>query len=237
MQTGLSEQQEMVLIVPSKEETFRKIYLTRSKSAWITIEWLSEELIAYTAKHYEKLFQLHPVERGKVIMYGHETQSSRWHKSYLNTPVRTEVYENRSYMYSGKDPSTDTVLPELFQPYLDFSNKNQPKNSYNQVIVNWYLNGNDFIAAHSDCQLNMKPNAGIALISLYEKEEDFRELRFTPKKNSSLENDFIYDHLSISALNGSIITMYGDTQNKFRHKVPKSAHINTSRISITLRKF
>jgi|GEM_PF-5996298 len=237
MQTGLSEQQEMVLIVPSKEETFRKIYLTRSKSAWITIEWLSEELIEYTRNQFQKLFELRPIERGTVILYDQETPSSRWHRSYLNTPSFNANYENRSYMYSGKDPSDDTSLPELFQPYLDFSNKEKCEDPYNQVIINWYLDGNDYIAAHSDCQMHMKPNAGISIITLCEEEKDFRELLFTPKKNGLTENDFIYNRLKISALNGSIITMYGDTQHKFRHKVPKAAHIKTSRISITLRKF
>jgi hypothetical protein len=62
-------------------------------------------------------------------------------------------------------------------------------------------------------------------------------LQFKPKKRCLVENDFIYNNLKISALNGSIITMHGDTQAKFRHKVPKSLHINTSRISITLRTF
>lgn len=229
--------EDILVVVPSKDQAFRKIYLTKSKSAWLTIEWLSEELIEYTKDQYQKLFQLRPIERGKVVIHDQETQSSRWHRSYLNTPLHNANYENRSYMYSGKDPSDDASLPELFQPYLDFSNKEKCEDEYNQVIINWYLNGNDYIAAHSDCQMHMKPNAGIALITLCEKEEDFRELQFTPKKTSLTENDFIYNRLKISALNGSIITMYGDTQNKFRHKVPKSAHINTSRISITLRKF
>jgi alkylated DNA repair dioxygenase AlkB len=235
--TKVSSQEDTLLVVPSKDQAFRKIYLTKNKSAWLTIEWLSEELIEYTRNQYQKLFQLRPIERGKVVMYDQETQSSRWHRSYLNTPLYHLDYENRSYMYSGKDPSDNVSLPELFQPYLDFSNKEKCEDEYNQVIINWYLNGNDYIAAHSDCQMNMKPNAGIAIITLCEKEEDFRELCFTPKKTGLTENDFIYNRLKISALNGSIITMYGDTQNKFRHKVPKAVHIGTSRISITLRKF
>jgi alkylated DNA repair dioxygenase AlkB len=233
----VSSHENTLLIVPSKDQAFKKIYLTKNKSAWLTITWLSKELIEYTKKQYPKLLQLRPIERGKVVLYNEEIQSSRWHRSYLKTPTRSDAHQSRSYMYSGKDPYDDTSLPELFQPYLDFSNKGNPKDEYNQVIVNWYLDGNDFIAAHSDCQMNMKPNAGIAIISLCEKEEDFRELQFKPKKNCVAENDFIYRDLKISALNGSIITMYGDTQNKFRHKVPKSLHIKTSRISITLRKF
>jgi hypothetical protein len=83
----------------------------------------------------------------------------------------------------------------------------------------------------------MKPNASIAILSLYEKEENYRILQFTPKKNADIDNDFIFQKLKIAALQGCIITMYGDTQQKFRHKIPKDIAINTSRISITCRKF
>jgi alkylated DNA repair dioxygenase AlkB len=141
-------------------------------------------------------------------------------------------------MYAGKNFTNDSMeLPILFQPYLVFINKNERNGKYNQVIVNWYLNGQDYIAAHSDCQIGMKPNAEISIITLCEQEEHLRELRFTPKKINGLENDAIYNHVKIATIHGSIITMHGDTQNKFRHKLPKALDIDTSRISITCRKF
>ena len=228
----------ILYVIPSKDSSHQTIYLTKSRSAWITIAWLSDELINYSQNQYQSLFDLHPTERGKVVMYDEEVQSSRWHKSYMYTPMRNAIHAKKSYMYSGKNLEVDDLsLPNLFQPFLDFMNKTERNDQYNQVIVNWYLNGQDYIAAHSDCQIDMKPNAEISIITLCEKEEHFRELRFTPKKINGTENDAIYNHVKIATINGSIITMHGDTQIKFRHKIPKALDINTSRISITCRKF
>lgn len=238
MITEIEKQDTILYVIPSKDTSYQTIYLTKSKSAWITITWLSDELINYSQNQYQSLFNLHPIERGKVVMYDEEVQSSRWHKSYLHTPMRNLIHAKKSYMYAGKNLEDDDFsLPNLFQPFLDFINKTERNDQYNQVIVNWYLNGQDYIAAHSDCQIDMKPNAEISIITLCEKEEHFRELRFTPKKINGTENDAIYNHVKIATINGSIITMHGDTQIKFRHKIPKALDIDTSRISITCRKF
>lgn len=234
----IAKDDTIVYVIPSKDTSCQTIYLTKSKSAWITITWLSDELINYSQNQYQSLFNLHPNERGKVVLHEDEVQSSRWHKSYLNTPIRKAIHAKKSYMYAGKELiDNDLSLPNLFQPFLNFINKTERIDQYNQVIVNWYLNGQDYIAAHSDCQIDMKPNAGISIITLCEKEEHFRELRFTPKKINGTENDAIYNHVKIATIHGSIITMHGDTQSKFRHKIPKALNIDTSRISITFRKF
>lgn len=224
-------------ILPNRNVSQQTIYLTNSKSAWLTITWLPDILITYSKNNFQQLFALHPNERGKVILHDEEINSQRWHKSYLNTPAYSAIHHHKSYMYAGKDANIDNSLPALFQPYLDEINKDEHDDKYNQVIVNWYANGNDYIAAHSDCQLFMKPNASIAILSLYENDEDYRILQFTPKRNADIDNDFIFQKLKIAALQGCIITMYGDTQQKFRHKIPKDIAINTSRISITCRKF
>lgn len=224
-------------IFPTREKKYHKFYLTKSKSAWITIEWISDKLISSTKKQYKNLFNLRPLDRGKVIMFDKETPSQRWHKSYLKTPLRKSIHEKRSYMYSGKEFDGEATLPILFQPYLDELNKNENVDFFNQVIINWYLNGNDFIAAHSDCQLEMKPNASISILTLNENDDDFRELKFISKKTNADNDDSIYNQVKIAALDGCIITMHGDLQQKFRHKISKNLFIKTSRISMTFRKF
>lgn len=224
-------------IIPNKNKQQEIINLTKSKSAWLSVTWLSEELLKYAKENFDNLYNLKPIERGKVVLYDDEVNTQRWYKSYLQTPLRGEIHTNRSYMYAGKEQYENIELPSLFQPFLDALNKHENEDKYNQVIVNWYANGNDYIAAHSDCQLYMKPDAGIAILSLYENENDYRILQFTPKKNADIDNDFIYPSLKIAAINGSIITMHGDTQQKFRHSLPKDFNITTARISITCRKF
>jgi alkylated DNA repair dioxygenase AlkB len=224
-------------IVPDRNKQHQIIYLTKSKSAWICISWISDVLIYFTKTHYQQLFNLRPAERGKVILYDNEVETYRWNKSYLKTPLYNDVHLKRSYMYAGKDFNNEASLPALFQPFLDFINQEENHDKYNQMIANWYADGNDFIAAHSDCEINMKQDAGIAILTLCEEDNDARELRFTPKNTNENDNDFIYRQLKIKTLNGCIVTMHGDTQKKFRHKIPKALHIKSSRMSLTFRKF
>lgn len=234
------EQQKVVgntlYVMPSRQLKKQDIFLTKSKSAWITIEWLSAELQEYSDMHYQELFELHPAERGKVVMYGKEVNSPRWHRSYLQIPNQ-HITDKKSFMYSGRDFYQDLSLPSAFQVYLDFMNKGEATHKFNQMIVNWYADGNDFIAAHSDCQIGMKPNAGISVISLNEVAGHFREMRFTAKNLRDAENDYLHRHVKIAALQGTVITMHGDIQQKFRHKVPKAMGLQSSRISLTFRKF
>ncbi len=229
-------QGDVLWVYPFEGESFKKIYLTESKSAWITVEWLSEELIDYATTNYQELFELHPAERGKVMVLFKEVDSPRWHRSYLRTPERDNSVM-MSYMYSGKTPYKDTTLPIQFQPFLDYINEQEEGDNYNQVIANWYANGKDYTPAHSDCQVGMKPNTGIAIASLCEEEWSPRELRFTPKKLKGIPNDNLFRHVKVEMKHGSIITMYGDTQKKFRHSIIKNQAIKASRISLTFRKF
>ncbi len=228
---------EMLSISPSIKAKFTKIYLSESKSSWITIEWLSDGLIHYSSQYYQTLFDIHPSERGKIVMFNNEEFiSPRWHRSYLHQPVR-EPNQQRSYMYSGLEKFENLELPVPFQKFLNFLNDKGEISKYNQVIVNWYANGKDYIAAHSDCQNGIVPDTGITIITLCEDQRFPRELNITPKKLKNEVNDNLYSGVTIKLQHGCIITMHGETQNYFRHGVLKSLDNLTSRISLTFRKF
>ncbi len=227
---------EILNINPIKQTECTTIYLSKTKSSWLTIEWLSEELIMNAIKNYSELFNLHPKERGKVVMFNNEEcESPRWHRSYLYQPERSN--QKSSYMYSGIERFIDLSLPSPFQYFLDFLNKKELVNKYNQVIVNWYANGKDYIAPHSDCEKGMVPNTGIAIITLSENETFPRELVITPKRLKNEINDNLYSRVKIKLKQGCIVTMHGETQKYFRHGVPKALDNTTSRISLTFRKF
>lgn len=234
MDIGDGENNSLYLL-PKRTDGSQTIYLTESKSAWIVIDWIPVAHLAYCKSNYHRMFDLHPQEKGQVVMFGENVISPRWHRSYLNTPQR-DPGAKRSYMYSGTNPFQDMELPPDFQLFLDFINQAEQDFPYNQVIVNWYANGNDFIAAHSDCTVGMRNNASIAIVSLNEDEHAFRELKFTSKKVKAATNDSLFKHIKIAAVHGSIITMHGDIQQKFKHKIPKAESIKTSRISLTFRK-
>lgn len=228
---------EILYISPSINSKFNKIYLSESKSSWITIEWLSDELIHYSNQYYQTLFDIHPSERGKIVMFNNEEFiSPRWHRSYLHQPGR-EPNQQRSYMYSGLEKFENLELPVPLQKFLDFLNEKEKISKYNQVIVNWYADGKDYIAAHSDCQNGIVPDTGITIITLCEDQRFPRELNITPKKLKNAVNDNLYSGVTINLRHGCIITMHGETQNYFRHRVPQALDNLTSRMSLTFRKF
>ncbi len=227
---------EILHINPIKESAFTKIFLSKNKKSWITIEWLSEDLLSYPTNNYQNLFKIHSEQRGKIVMNNQEIESPRWYQCYLHQPKIDDTYK-KSYMYSGFEPFENLTLPAPFQKFLDFLNEKEITNKYNQVIINWYENGRDYIAPHSDCQHGMFPNEGIAIVTFCEDVNFPRELNITPKKLENEINDYLYKKLKINLEHGCIVTMHGDIQKKFRHSVPKQVDNATSRISLTFRKF
>jgi hypothetical protein len=227
------------------------IYLTENKSAWIQIDRLPDELSKKAEESYAQMFALHPTERGKVVVKGKELVSPRWHQSYLSTPAYDPVLAlHTSYMYCGKESTVQSVLPKEFQPYLDYINSDAMKHGeekYTQVIANWQQDGNDYTPFHADCTRMMPLGADIVMINFKgpvaeevsdnkKVVEDSRLFEIKPKRQFC--HDFLYSRVSIVTRHGTVVRMCGDTQNKFRHGVPKSAAsaATRSRISLTMRK-
>jgi alkylated DNA repair dioxygenase AlkB len=234
--TGFAGPADTLVIDPSKDPGCQRIDLTASQSAWLTIDWLPDELAAYAHQNYPALFALHPTERGKVVMLHEEVESPRWHRSYLHLPARG-ISGDYSYMYAGKSGYDDVTLPPQFQGFLDYLNARETGDPYNQLLVNWYQDGADYIAPHSDCQAGMKPGAGIAVLSLYERDADLRTLVLTTRKVPGAVNDTLYRKVRVKLPHGCIVTMHGAVQTHFRHSVPRDPAVRASRISMTFRKF
>ena len=217
------------------------IELTKTGTAKVCVSKLSDDMSQFTQENYDKMFTLHPENRGRVLMRNNEVESTRWHQSYLNTPKFDEsVYGKGSYMYSGRD-HPDTELPSEFRKILDYFNNLETtgNDKFNQVIVNWYLNGTDFIEAHSDCEIGMVPNSPIVIVSLQGKIDDHLNRTLVIKPRRWFTDDYTHERYTILMPHGTVIEMCGDMQQKFTHKIPKEP-LGTafpSRISVTLRKF
>jgi alkylated DNA repair dioxygenase AlkB len=216
----------------------RRIPLTKEGNSWVEIEMAPEEIIDYGAKNFNKLFNLHPLEQGKIIMYEQELLSYRWHQSYLRTPQRDPAFPH-SYMFSGYDESSiNQELPSEFQVFYDFMLKRDAR--FNQIVANWYLDGNDYIAQHSDCELGMIPDAIVSMINFnrLNARENCRVFKIQPKPTDVDVAEF--QAVSIVLRNGVMITMGGDTQKQFKHGVPKmslSEGEAAPRFSLSFRQF
>jgi alkylated DNA repair dioxygenase AlkB len=214
----------------------QRINLSDDGASYITIDTLPSDLKLYGSDTFTTLFNLHPSQRGKVQMPSGECESPRWHKSYLNTPSPNPA-SRLSYMFSGHDETFNRdQLPDAFLPFLEYVNRDD--GGYNQVVINWYKDGQDYTAQHSDCEDGMEEGADIVVISL----GDERTFKIRPKNLQSEQGAdskgevAMIEGLDIPCPHGSVLTMGGHTQKMFRHGVPKSAS-EGPHISITFRKF
>lgn len=201
-----------------------------SKTSWLDETVLTDNLIA-NEEDFQKLWDLHPPEPHKVVIYGKLTPTPRYQQAYL-----------RSYKFSGTE-SQSLPLPELLKPYLEWAN-NLGYGDFNAVLINWYKNGENYIGSHSDDERQLVANSPVVTITLCQPSEaekkgfiakpTLRKFRIRDKETNEIVKD-------VQTANGSVLIMGGRFQKKFRHEIVKiTGAIATKvgpRISITLRQF
>lgn len=219
------------------------IYLTYDKSSWIIIQQLPRELKQYAQTNFNEMFNIHSADRGRVLVFNKdhknpewdEIECFRWCKSYLNTP-KFDKKVMKSYMFSGTDGANiNDPLPEIFNPFYEYMKTND--NKYNQVVINWYKDHNDYIPQHSDCEADMIDNHVISVINLNNNTNNSPHIHRNFELITRNKTESIFDNVNIVLKHGTIITMGGDTQTKFTHGVNKLTEPMVERISITLRQF
>ena len=96
--------------------------------------------------------------------------------------------------------------------------------AFNSVLLNYYRDGNDSVAWHSDDEdeLGIKPI--IASVSLGQVR------RFDVRRKTDHQ-----DKYSVDLENGSLLLMKGDLQHHWEHRIAKSAKILKERINLTFR--
>lgn len=194
--------------------------------------------------NFDDMFDLCPKDRHKVQLKDCDIEVHRYQKSYLNTPridtlLNTEPggYKwQSSYMFSGMDDSQNNDdLPEIFKPYLDYMNSTFTDCNFNQVSVNWYKDGNDYIAFHRDCEIGMTGNKKIGIMTFNENPDECRELIFK-LSNPIPEGEFFEKEVSVPLKNGSVILISTDVQKYYKHGIRKS-DTTSKRISLSFRQF
>ena len=129
---------------------------------------------------------------------------------------------NTKYMYSNL-----TLYPKAWNQDLllikekieDLSNSH-----FNSVLLNYYRDGNDSVAWHSDDERQLGEQPKIASFSLGET----RKFMIKKKKKPG-------SHLEIFLRAGDLLFMYGGFQKNWVHALPKSKLIKTPRINLTFR--
>jgi alkylated DNA repair dioxygenase AlkB len=154
--------------------------------------------------------------------------------SFKSSVPRDEAYygdTGTNYTYSRREYKPLAWIPELLSlkaqveaatPTEAYAMSNLSKVPYNAVLCNLYRNGNDSVGLHADAEPEMGPV--IASVSL-----GIERLFRLKGKNGGVAFAERLPH-------GSLLIMAGQTQNNFKHEVPKEPGITQPRINLTFRR-
>jgi len=202
------------------EGVVAKVYtrLGKGESAAITQYLRIPEEIRVDTKLFNELWDIHPTERGEVIIYGKKMKTPRWQQSY-----------GRDYYYSGMLHKALPINKHWFLECILEWVKDHSGKPYEQILINWYENGNDYIGAHSDDEKQLVQNSDIYSFSFGQK-RDF-VVKAKAKDDPFKKTMELFDN--------SLIIMHGDMQKHYHHLVPKRAISKClgHRINITFRLF
>jgi alkylated DNA repair dioxygenase AlkB len=189
------------------ERVFQNVHGTAflDKGVFLDKE-LFERCISYVEPQLE--------ERPEIIVYGKPC------KQHRNVGFFSD--ESIGYKYSKKLMASKPLSCSLAD--LIVAINNMLGTQFNGILVNKYLDGNDYIGAHSDDETGLD-GLGVVAIS-YGAERIFR---IRNKNDKSLVCDEPTSHCGI-------LHMGGNFQKLYTHEIPMQKKIKESRISFTFRK-
>ncbi len=193
----------------------RKNYILPDEDCWIKQYTRLPESLRMDDELFEEIWDLHP-----------DTQT----KTNIGTFHRFESSFGKDYNFSGtQHKARDLNEHPFLGKLLDFV-KEHSGEDYNQLFINWYSDGGDYIGYHAD--KNTLPGTSVYSFS-YGQE---REFYVRPIANKSVDPDF---KLDLTMPDNSMLIMGGRMQEFYKHSVPKRSKNKypARRINITMRIF
>lgn len=162
--------------------------------------------------YFEKFIATVPWQQHTVMMYEKEVITPRLSAFFGDRPIRSG---------DKRDPMPWT--PEL----LDMKHKIETATgiTFNGVLLNYYRNGSDSVAWHSDKDTIPGLKTEIASVSLGQ----VRNFDFRDKEHHHRQYSIALEH-------GSLLLMKGDLQRFWEHRIAKSKLPMGGRINLTFRK-
>ena len=144
-----------------------------------------------------------------------------------------EVDSPRLSCWIGDEEAAYTYSGTRFQPHpwpaalLPVRQRlaNELDGAFNSVLANRYRDGRDCMGWHSDNEPELGPHPLIASLSLGATRRFVLKHRHDPSRKLELE-----------LAHGSLLVMGGDTQQNYRHALPRTARPVGERINLTFRR-
>ena len=173
--------------------------------------FINKELLDQCVSYVEPQLE----ERPEIIIYGKTCKQARNVGFFSDTSI--------GYKYSKKIMRSKP-LTNCMTELLVIINKMMCA-EFNGVLVNKYMDGSDYISAHSDDETSLDNTIGVVSIS-YGTERIFR---IRNKNDKTIICDEPTTHCGI-------LHMGGNFQKVYTHEIPIQKKIKESRISFTFRK-
>ena len=154
--------------------------------------------------------------QNKIRFYGKENPVPRLEAWYGDA--------GKSYSYSGIRMDPNPWIDEL----LEIKKAIEPiaGTRFNSVLINYYRDGRDRVAWHSDDEKELGQNPVIGSVSLG------AERRFKLRHKNYRKNGH---QAEIMLVHGSLLVMKGPTQHFWKHEVPRTVRSVGKRINLTFR--
>jgi len=154
--------------------------------------------------------------QNKIRFYGKESLVPRLEAWYGD--------HGKSYAYSGIQMNPKPWTKELVE--IKEAIEKEAGVPFNSVLINYYRDGKDRVAWHSDDEKELGQNPIIGSVSLG-AERKFK-LRHKKYKGNGLKTEIMLQH-------GSFLLMKGPTQHHWMHEIPRTAKPIGPRINLTFR--
>ena len=185
--------------------------LIKTDNSYLTVQTFSSpDLVKECVEDISDKLLVKP----KIYIYGKEATQRR------NIGFFSD--ESIGYRYSGQLAKSQ-VLTHVLKKLLDDVNELYDAD-FNGILVNKYVDGNDYIGKHSDDEKNLS-NIGVVSLSY----GSTRKFRVRDKKTNKIVKDILIKH-------NQVMHMGGDFQKEFTHEIPIEKKITTPRYSFTFRK-
>ena len=168
---------------------------------------------------FEAVWALHPEVKNRIWMHGVRSSTPRFQQAY-----------GADYHFSGQT-SRALPVPEVLAPLLGWV-KATIDGRLDGILLNWYEGPKHHIGPHHDSTKNMVRGAPIVTVSFGET----RTFRLTREEKQG-GRWVVVETKNFPAPHGTVFVMPYETNEVWKHGVPKSAHYKGRRISVTFRAF
>ena len=159
-------------------------------------------------------WDLHPAIRPSILMHGREVQVPRWQQAY-----------GEDYWFNGQTSRAEPV-PPLIAPLLAWA-RQEVHPVLNAILVNWYEGPGHYIGPHHDTTKRMVPDCA-------DRHDVVRRRAGVPAWPRDGHGE---GNAGLCREDGTVFVIPRDTNDVWKHSVPKSARYTGRRISVTIRGF